>query len=373
LNAAYEQLTATEEELRGQYEELSLNEQRIRESEKRYRTLFDNTTDEVYTHDMQPDGVPGNFLEVNDIMCSKLGYTREELLTMTVRDIVSETHRKKMAEIWQQFKGTGVSTFYGEHKRKDGSVFPVEISIRNISLSGREIVLAAARDVTERKRAEEVLRQANNKLNVLNGIIQHNEINTMAGLLGMIDMAKDPSYRIETESLLNEIKKLAETIHRQIEFSRDYQATGVMEPQWQPLRDTINRAIKPFAGSGISISNDISGIEAYADPFFEKVFINLIRNSISNGQRVTTIRFTKDQLNNGLSIIYEDNGAGISTDRKKKIFELGIGQHSGMELFLAKEILALTGITICETGEPGKGARFEITVPKGGYRISDNL
>ncbi|WP_321508075.1 PAS domain S-box protein [uncultured Methanoregula sp.] len=159
IHAAYEQISAAEEELRGQYMELVSSEKRIRDSEEKYRTLFNNTSDEVYTHELQSDGMPGNFLEVNDIMCSKLGYSREELLGMTVRDIVSDSHKKMMGEIKEHFSETDVSTFYGEHKRKDGSVFPVEITIRRIRLSGKKIVLAAARDITDRRAAEEALRE----------------------------------------------------------------------------------------------------------------------------------------------------------------------------------------------------------------------
>ena len=69
-------------------------------------------------------------------------------------------------------------------------------------------------------------------------------------------------------------------------------------------------------------------------------------------------------------INFEDNGVGIPTDEKEQIFERGYGKNTGLGLFLASEILSITGMTIRETGEPGKGARFEIAVPKDGYRVS---
>ena len=70
-----------------------------------------------------------------------------------------------------------------------------------------------------------------------------------------------------------------------------------------------------------------------------------------------------------LKIFWEDNGTGIPTEEKEKIFERGYGKNTGLGMFLVREILALTDISITETGEPGKGARFEIVVPKGMYRI----
>ena len=70
-------------------------------------------------------------------------------------------------------------------------------------------------------------------------------------------------------------------------------------------------------------------------------------------------------------ITFADNGLGIPLDEKQKIFEKGYGQQKDSGLFLAQEILAITGITLRETGEPGKGARFEMVVPKKGYRFAD--
>jgi len=72
----------------------------------------------------------------------------------------------------------------------------------------------------------------------------------------------------------------------------------------------------------------------------------------------------------GLTILCEDDGVGISAGDKKKLFTRGFGKNTGLGLFLSREIFAITGITITENGEPGKGARFEITVPKGMYRFT---
>jgi signal transduction histidine kinase len=68
--------------------------------------------------------------------------------------------------------------------------------------------------------------------------------------------------------------------------------------------------------------------------------------------------------------VCEDDGNGILAEEKEMIFERGYGKNTGMGLFLAREILDITGITIRETGEPGKGARFEMTVPEGAYRLA---
>jgi signal transduction histidine kinase len=85
---------------------------------------------------------------------------------------------------------------------------------------------------------------------------------------------------------------------------------------------------------------------------------------------MTAIRLTSRETGAGLVVVCEDNGAGIATEDKARLFEQGYGKHTGLGLFLSREILSITGITITENGEPGKGARFEMVVPKGAYRFT---
>ncbi len=75
-------------------------------------------------------------------------------------------------------------------------------------------------------------------------------------------------------------------------------------------------------------------------------------------------------MQDGLSVIFEDDGAGISDEDRVNLFEKGYGKHTGLGLFLSREILAITGIAITENGKQGEGARFEMTVPNGSFRIS---
>ncbi len=94
-----------------------------------------------------------------------------------------------------------------------------------------------------------------------------------------------------------------------------------------------------------------------------RVFSNLIENSIRHGVRVTTITFSLERDGDGYIILYEDDGVGVAADEKEKIFSYAYGMNTGLGLFLAREILAITGITIRETGTPGVGARFELLCP----------
>ena len=84
---------------------------------------------------------------------------------------------------------------------------------------------------------------------------------------------------------------------------------------------------------------------------------------------MTLVRISFTLGDNDLTLVYEDNGTGINPHEKERIFEWGYGKHTGFGLFLSREILAITGLTIKETGEAGKGVRFEITVPPHAFRF----
>ena len=109
----------------------------------------------------------------------------------------------------------------------------------------------------------------------------------------------------------------------------------------------------------------------FADPLIVKVFYNLMDNAFRYGGKITTIRFSVEQRDEYHVVVCEDDGEGVITEEKERIFERGFGKNTGLGLALSREILDITGITIRETGEPGKGARFEMAVPNEAWRTAD--
>jgi signal transduction histidine kinase len=124
--------------------------------------------------------------------------------------------------------------------------------------------------------------------------------------------------------------------------------------------------------AGLKLENLLPEIDVSTDPLLVRVFANMIDNTVRHGERATFIRFRSQVEDGTLQIICEDDGVGIQSEEKKKIFERGYGKNSGFGLFFAREILAITQSTIEENGEWGKGARFEIRVPSGKYRMMES-
>jgi len=217
--------------------------------------------------------------------------------------------------------------------------------------------------------SQDALALANKKLNLLSGITRHDINNQLTGLLGYLELSKDTGTDPKMLEYITREEVLARTIQREIAFTKDYEEIGLHVPQWQNVAKIL-RADWSSRQPGIVILNtELDGLEVYADPLLEKIFGNLIDNSLRHGKKVSQIRISYAIHDPDLVLIYEDNGVGIPESDKDHIFEKGFGRHTGMGLFLSREILNITGLSIRETGTRGEGARFEIALPSGRFRF----
>jgi PAS domain S-box-containing protein len=244
---------------------------------------------------------------------------------------------------------------------------PIIKHVVPLTLHGRDCLLETFIDNTDRKRAEEALRQANRKLSLLSGITRHDIQNQVTIIDGFISILNMKSENPAMKKYCERIESANREIREQIEFTRIYEDLGTHEPQWQGLEKVL-----PFSSvpGNISLESQVQGAEIYADPMLEKVFFNLLDNAIRHGVQVSRITVSCTESPEGLMLVWEDNGTGVATGEKETIFERGFGKNTGLGLFLVREILSLTGMTIWETGTEGTGARFEILVPPGSFRFS---
>ncbi len=162
-------------------------ENELRESDRRYRLILHSTNDAIFIHELKKDS-PGRFIEVNDHACRMLEYTREELLRMSIPDIDAPEMRKEMQGISMKLFSSGSAIFKAEHLTKSGRRIPVEVSDRLIEFDGRPAVISIVRDLSEQKRAEQVLMAANRKLNLLNSITRHDIRNKVSAISGYLEL-----------------------------------------------------------------------------------------------------------------------------------------------------------------------------------------
>jgi len=224
-------------------------------------------------------------------------------------------------------------------------------------------------EIYERKRFENAIQLANRKLNTLSTITRHDILNQITAIVMYLSLAEESSSDPGVIEQLHKIEEITQLIQKQIRFTRDYQTIGESTPHWQNVGITVDNAMVGLDLRAITVEKNCGTLELFADYLLDKVFYNILDNAVRHGERVTTIRCSFRENTNGLTLIIEDNGIGIPEGVKEKIFKREYYRNTGYGLFLAEEILSITGISISETGVPGKGARFEIHAPKGTYRF----
>ena len=265
---------------------------------------------------------------------------------------------------------TGFSrTFEWRFIRPDDSPFYSEVSLTPYKIRKKIFLQAIVRDITERKRTEQSLQIANKKLGLLTDITRHDIMNKMTVLTGYLDLISCYPHEPTFSSHMKKIYGTISTIISQIEFTRIYKNLGTADPVWQNIDLAFQNACSHIDTGTILITSHAKEWEIYADPLFGRVLYNLVDNAMKYGMTLTGIRLSVTETPDGLMVIFEDDGVGIPCQEKERIFLKGMGKNTGLGLFLAREILSITGISIRETGQEGTGARFEMTIPAGAYRL----
>ena len=206
------------------------------------------------------------------------------------------------------------------------------------------------------------------KLNLVGSVTRHDVLNQMTAIVGYNELLEMIVTDEKQKSYIEREKFAVDKIRRLFQFAKDYQNLAVEPPRWQGLDNVIHRAMEIFDNPAIQVTVSVGRTTVFADSFLDKAIFQFLDNAARYGGTATEVRITFQNRDTHAEMIIEDNGCGIPAADKDRIFERGYGKGTGWGLFLAREILAMTGITVTENGEPGKGARFVITLPKGTYR-----
>lgn len=217
----------------------------------------------------------------------------------------------------------------------------------------------------------EELQRANERLKVLDSLTRHDSLNQLTILMGRLGILKASIKDDEAKKLVEEPIKAAESVEAILLFAKDYQTIGVEEPGWIDVTEAFaNAADIVRIPKTIKVASECAGLQVYADNMLGKVFLNLLDNSMRYGEKIKNIGIScHKQWGGGLLLRYWDDGVGITPQDKQRLFQRGFGKHTGLGLFLSKEILGYTGLTITEKGEHGKGVLFEISIPEGKYKL----
>jgi PAS domain S-box-containing protein len=220
-----------------------------------------------------------------------------------------------------------------------------------------------------RNRQEDALKTANKKLSLLSSLTRHDVLNLLTALEGYLDLSREITDEPELLLYLKKGDSAIQSIKEIIAFTKEYELVGMTAPVWQNVSRTFENAVELSSPHDIMISSLVEGVWIYADPLLIRVFSNFIDNSIRHGYNVSSISLSSVSTSDELTLVYEDDGVGVEWGEKEKIFARGYGKHTGLGLFLIREIFAITGIRILESGDPGTGVKFEMHIPRGNFRV----
>ncbi|MCX6698628.1 MAG: PAS domain S-box protein [Methanomicrobiales archaeon] len=358
-------------------------EEALRTSEERYHDVIEDQTEFICR--FLPDGT---HIFVNEAYCRYFDKKQEEIIGHRFRPVIPSEDReivaRHMASLTPQHPVTNI-----DHRiiMPDGSTRWQRWSDHAIFDQNGGVIQyqSVGRDITDTKELEkemefheqELMKSstslaiANRKLTLLSSISRHDINNQLTILQGYLEILEDSQLDPSQSEYFGKVSTAAKRISAMIQFTKEYEEIGVLVPAWQDCRTLVDTAAKQNQIGVVIVQNDLpAGADVFADPLVVRVFYNLMDNAVRYGGKITTIRFSALESGDDHMIVCEDDGDGIIAAEKEKIFERGFGKNTGMGLFLSREILSITGITIAETGEPGQGTRFEMTVPKGMWRTA---
>lgn len=341
---------------------------RIREdvlrSEELHRALFENSPDAILIIEL-----PETIVSVSRNVCELVGAASDSAILGTViSDWTLPADHAKLREYIEKLIQTKTpQDITLEIYRTDNTRFFADInSSVLLDSSGKPTrIIAHIRDISQRVETEEALRHANNRLNLLSSITCHdlkNKILVIKGYLGLLNETKS--------TYLSKIEDSVSVMQKHLDFIENYENLGMSSPKWQDAEYSFIQVLSQVDTGTVKVKNRLKGLSIYADPLFQKVLYNLMDNAIRyGGPNLSEIQVAYYGNGDSCVISLEDNGTGIPPEQKERIFERGVGKGTGLGLFLVKEILSITGISIRETGAFGKGSRFEITIPPDKFRI----
>jgi len=305
----------------------------------------------------------------NEVAVERLQYEEKNLMECTFEEIVPLYSPEEWTNLWIELKSGKAVSRETSLLRKDGTELPAEVRFTHLEYQGKEFVYCSSRDLSERIRMDQAIKEANRKLNIYTSIARHDIQNKITVLLAYLGRTKKAVTDPVLLDYLDHQEEAAKAIRTEINLTRDFKDMGLKSPEWQNVPQILDEVISRYEQKPLTITVDIPDVEIYADGQLEHIFDRLVDKFVARHDDNPEIRISYRISDSHLTIIIEDNGPGFSQGEKERLFELQSDGSGDRDLFMAHEILSLTNITLVETGDPGSGARFEIQIPETYYRF----
>jgi len=357
---------------------------RAEESEKKFRSITENSADAIFITDQQ-----GKYIYTNMAVSVMLGYSLEEMRNKTIADLSPPDKTEEYFEILKRILTEGKFFTELEFLRKDGTYITTDL---NAILLPEGFVYGSCRDFTVRKQIELALKEDEKKLLKINAdknrfisILSHDLINPFNNLLGLSEALREDIRKLDNDEIelyANRINKTARNIFNLLEsilvWGRTEQGKIPFKPQLLSFSDiclNILEILNPVADEkGIKINYSAqSGTNVFADAdMLKTVLRNLVSNAIKFTNRNGTIYINAEGNSENMTISVSDNGIGIMPDNLSKLFDIsqvlttkGTAEETGtgLGLLICKGFVEIHGGKIWVESESGKGSDFKVTLP----------
>ncbi len=357
---------------------------KLKESEEKYNNLFQYSNDAIILHDFE-----GNILEVNDRASELFNYSKEEFLTISTLMLRTIEEEEKGTTVSEDFSKKGFLKFEINFLKKNGTIFPAEVSSREIEISGNKLIQAVIRDISERKKVEKKLIEANKLKSEFLRRASHELKLPLISIKGFSDLILT-LYREKLNpdiiSKLGEINQGCERL--QIIINDLIHNSKLESPEFKPkferedLTFLINYCVEELhvmatkREHSLNIELPNSLIARFEKEEIHDVITNLLSNAIKYTPSKGCIDIKAELLEDFIVVSIKDNGIGFTKEEKDRIFQqfgkinrddqgldLGI-DGSGLGLYISKKIVEAHGGKIwLESEGKSKGSTFYFTLP----------
>ncbi|MGB8707473.1 MAG: PAS domain S-box protein [Dehalococcoidia bacterium] len=354
-------------------------EEKLREGEERYHTLFDRSLDLVYLHDFE-----GNFIDANNAALNLLGYKKQEILSLNFASLLTQDQMPKVIQTLEELKKTGAQREVTEFrlKRKDGDFVDVETKASVIDRDGKPYAIQGiGRDITERKKMLDSLTITDRlaALGNMAGGFAHELNNPLTSVIGYVQLLLD--RKDLSEDVRSDLTGIYEEAQRAAEVIKNFMVFALKRPLQKQLSD-INSFIKDVLKlRQYEQKNTNIKVKTNFDPELPLVMVGPVRmhqvclNIIINAEyfmfqahKKGTLTITTESKGDVIRASFADDGPGIPPENLGQIFNpffttKEVGQGIGLGLSICHSIVTEHSGNIYVESEPGKGATFIVELP----------